>query len=300
MELRHLRYFLAVAEHLNFGRAAEALQTAQPALSQQIRKLEREVGGALFERTNRYVALTELGRELVDEAQAIIESVNRLSVRLRDTSATPRGRLRLGSIAPATIGLVPRIVPSYRDRFPDVDLVPDTIALDEQVPALIERRIDVGILRGPIDDDRIWTAPIVREYYCVAVPVTHALASQPFVALADLNGSTLIWLRGARGGSFNEGALKMLREHGVRPGAAIEASEFESSYALVASDVGLSIGSTITRRFRFEGTVYRPLVPKLEIGTMTLACRRDRRMVPIIASLIDHVMALDLTFPPPS
>jgi DNA-binding transcriptional LysR family regulator len=300
MELRHLRYFLAVAEHLNFGRAAEALHTAQPALSQQIRKLEREVGGALFERTNRYVALTELGRELVDEAQAIIESVNRLSVRLRDTSATPRGRLRLGSIAPATIGLVPRIVPSYRDRFPDVELVPDTIALDEQVPALIERRIDVGILRGPIDDDRIWTAPIVREYYCVAVPVTHALASQPFVALAELNGSTLIWLRGARGGSFNEGALKMLREHGVRPGAAIEASEFESSYALVASDVGLSIGSTITRRFRFEGTVYRPLVPTLEIGTMTLACRRDRRMVPIIASLIDHVMALDLTFPPPA
>src|ERR1700722_6122980 len=123
MELRHLRYFLAVAEHLHFGRAAEALRTAQPALSQQIRKLEREAGGPLFERTKRYVMLTPLGQELLGEALAIVESADRLTVRLRDAAATPRGRLRVGSITPATVGIIPRALPSYRERFPHVDLV---------------------------------------------------------------------------------------------------------------------------------------------------------------------------------
>jgi LysR family hca operon transcriptional activator len=159
MELRHLRYFLAVAEHLNFGRAAAALHTAQLALSQQIRKLEQELGSPLFERTKRYVALTALGQELFVEAQGIIETVDSLVVRMRDTSGVPSGRLRVGSIVPATVGVLPRILPSYRERFPLVDVSVTTVGLDEQVRALVQRRIDVGILRGPVRDARIHTAP---------------------------------------------------------------------------------------------------------------------------------------------
>jgi DNA-binding transcriptional LysR family regulator len=300
MELRHLRYFLAVAEHLNFGRAAEALHTAQPALSQQIRKLEREAGGPLFERTKRYVMLTPLGHELLGEALAIVESADRLTVRLRDATATPRGRLRVGSITPATVGIIPRVLPSYRESFPHVDLVLDAIALDEQVAALVERRIDVGLFRGPVSDDRIFTVPILREYYCIAVPVAHRFARAPSVRLADLAGETLIWLRGGRGGSFNAGALEMLRAAGVRPGGSIEASDTETNFALVASNTGLCIGSTVICALRFEGVVYRPLLPSVEVGTMILACRRDRRSVAVIASFIDHVTALDLRFAPPA
>jgi DNA-binding transcriptional LysR family regulator len=300
MELRHLRYFLAVAEHLNFGRAAESLHTAQPALSQQIRKLEREAGGPLFERTKRYVRLTPLGQELLGEALAIVDSVDRLSVRLRDASATPRGRLRVGSITPATVGLVPRILPTYRERFPHVDLVMDTVALDEQVAALIERRIDVGLTRGPVSDDRILALPIVSEYYCVALPASHPLARGPYVRLADLDGVTWIWLRGGRGGSYNTGALEMLRANGVRAGGSIEASDTEASFALVASNAGLCMASTVICGLRFEGVVYRALVPSIAIGTMILACRRDRRTVAVIDSFIDHVNTLDLTFAPPA
>jgi DNA-binding transcriptional LysR family regulator len=300
MELRHLRYFLAVAEHLHFGRAAEALHTAQPALSQQIRKLEREAGGPLFERTKRYVMLTPLGQELLGEALAIVESADRLTVRLRDATATPRGRLRVGSITPATVGIIPRALPSYRERFPHVDLVLDAIALDEQVAALVERRIDVSLLRGPVSDDRIVTVPILREYYCVAVPVAHRFARAPFVRLADLEGETLIWLRGGRGGSFNAGALEMLRAEGVQIGRSIEASDTETNFALVAADTGLCIGSTVICALRFDGVVYRPLLPSVEVGTMVLACRRDRRSVAVIASFIDHITALDLTFAPPT
>jgi DNA-binding transcriptional LysR family regulator len=299
MELRQLRYFLAVAEHLNFGRAAQALHTAQPALSQQIRKLERECSGPLFERTKRYVMLTPLGQELLGEALAIVDSVDRLTVRLRDASAAPRGRLRVGSITPATVGLVPRILPTYRERFPLVDLIMDTVALDEQVSALIERRIDLGLLRGPVNDDRILTLPIVRENYCVAVPAAHPLARAPFVRLADLEGATCIWLRGGRGGSYNTGALEMLRANGVSPGGSVEASDIEASFALVASNAGVCIASTVICGLHFEGVVYRALVPSIEIGTMILACRRDRRTVAVISSFIDHVNTLDLSFAPP-
>jgi DNA-binding transcriptional LysR family regulator len=298
MDIRHLRYFLAVAEHLNFGRAAEALHTAQPALSQQIRKLEREAGGPLFERTKRYVMLTPLGRQLVDEALAIVESVDQLSIRLRDASATPRGRLRVGSITPATVGIIPRVLPTYQEHFPNVELVLDAIALDEQVAALVERRIDVGVLRGPLTDERILTVPIAREYYCVAVPAVHRLAQAPVVRLADLEGETLVWLRGGRGGSYNVGAREMLRAAGVQA-VSIEAADTETSFALVASNTGLCIASTVICALQFRGVVYRPLEPAVEIGTMILACRRDRRDVAVIASFIDHVTALDLTYAVP-
>jgi DNA-binding transcriptional LysR family regulator len=299
MDIHHLRYVLAVAEHLNFGRAAEALHTAQPALSQQIRKLEREVGGPLFERTKRYVVLTPLGRELVDEALVIVESVDRLTTRLRDASATPRGRLRVGSITPSTVGIVPRVLPSYQDQFPHVDLVVDAIALDEQVAALIERRIDIGIFRGPVTDDRLLTVPIAREYYCVSVPAAHPLARKPVVRLSDLNGETLIWLRGGRGGSYNVGAQEMLHAHRVQT-TAMDAADIETTFALVASNAGLCISSTVICSLQFAGVVYRPLEPTIEIGTMILACRRDRRMVAVIASFIDHITALDLMFAAPA
>lgn len=262
-------------------------------------QLEREVGGPLFERTKRYVMLTPLGQELLGQALAVVESVDRLTVALRDSTAAPRGRLRIGSITPATVGLIPNILPSFREKFPYVELAMDAVALDEQIAALVERRIDVGLSRGPIDDDRILTVPIVREYYCVAVPAAHPLAAAPFVQLADLNGETLIWLRGGRGGVYNTGVLELLRANGVRHGASIEAADTEMNFALVASGAGLCIASTVICALRFENVVYRPLVPAYEVGSMILACRRDRRDVAAIASFIDHVVGLDLTFPPP-
>jgi len=299
MELRHLRYFLAVAEHLNFGRAAAALHTAQPALSQQIRKLEQELGTPLFERTKRYVALTALGQELFVEAQGIIEAVDRLVVRMRDTSGVPSGRLRVGSIMPATIGVLPRILPSYRERFPLVDVSVTTVGLDEQVRALVERRIDVGILRSPVRDARIHTAPMAVEFFCVSLPEDHELARRSKVTVRDLGSTPLIMLQADRGGSFNTDVSALLRRHRTKPKALLEASDVAAVFALVASGVGVSISSTVFCGLSFARLVYRPLVPRTEIGTMMLACRRDRRLVPIVRSFVEHVAGLKLVFVPP-
>ncbi len=134
MELRHLRYFIAVAEHLNFSRAAEDLHTAQPSLSQQIRALEDELKMTLFERTHRHVALTEAGRLLLPEARAIVERVDALST-LRDQSAKPHGPLRIASITASTVGVLPQVLPAYREKFPDVEVSVETWALEDDLPS---------------------------------------------------------------------------------------------------------------------------------------------------------------------
>jgi DNA-binding transcriptional LysR family regulator len=299
MELRHLRYFLAVAEHLNFGRAAAALHTAQPSLSQQIRRLEQELGGKLFERTKRYVALTPLGQDLLMEAQEVVEAADRLVVRLNDHSAAPRGRLRVGAIAPATIGVLPRVLPSFRERFPLVELSLATVGLDEQVRALLERRIDVGILRTPVADGRIHTVPVAVEFFCVSVPASSPLARRDTIAVRDLRGATLIVLQSERGGSYNQDIAALLARHRVRPGAVLHTSDVESVFAMVASGIGLTLSSTIVCGMSMAGLVYRGLAPETEIGTMILACRRDRQSVPMIRAFLDHVAQMRLVFRPP-
>lgn len=299
MELRHLRYFLAVAEHLSFGRAAASLHTAQPSLSQQIRRLEEEMGGPLFERTKRYVALTPLGQDLLADAQAIVEAADRLVVRLQDSSGTPHGQLRVGAIAPATIGVLPRVLPSFRKRFPMIELSLATVGLDEQVRALLERRIDVGILRAPVTDRRIQTRPIAVEYFCACLPASSALARREKVAVRDLRGQTLIVLHPDRGGSYNENIAALLERHRVQPAEIVQTSDVDSVFAMVASGLGLTLSSTVFCGMSLRGLVYRKLSPETEIGTMILACRRDRQSVPVIGAFIEHVSQLRLVFRPP-
>jgi len=299
MELRHLRYFLAVAEHLSFGRAAIALHTAQPSLSQQIRRLEDEVGGRLFERTKRYVALTPLGAELRSEAQSIIEAADRLVIRLKDRSGAPRGKLRVGTIAPATVGVLPQVLPSFHKAFPMIELALATVSLDEQVSALLEREIDVGILRAPVTDRRIQIVPIAVEYFCACVPAKSALAKRAKVTMRDLRDQTLIMLQAERGGSFNQNIAALLERHRIEPAEIVQASDVDAVFAMVASGLGLSLSSTVFCGMSLDGLVYRRLTPQTEIGTMILACRRDRQAVPVIRTFIDHVSGLRLVFRPP-
>jgi DNA-binding transcriptional LysR family regulator len=299
VDVRLLRYFLAVATHLNFGRAAAALHTAQPALSQQIRKLENELGGALFERTKRYVALTPLGQELLPEAQAIVEQFERLTVRLRDRSKTPRGQLRIGAIAPATMGALARLLPSYRQSFPLVELSLATVGLDEQIRALVERRIDVGILRGPVDEELIHAAPIATEFFCMMLPSEHALAKSSVVQVRDLRGVTLVVLPPERAGSFNDDIHRLLNQHRVRPAQFLQASDVQAVFALIASGMGACLSSTVFCGVSMQGLVYRPLVPQTKISPLMLACRHDRQDVPVIRSMFEHISRLQLVFPPP-
>ncbi|MDB5026838.1 MAG: transcriptional regulator [Candidatus Eremiobacteraeota bacterium] len=296
MELRHLRYFLAVAEHLNFGRAAEALHTAQPSLSQQILQLEGELGVRLFERTKRHVALTEEGRLLLPEARALTERVALLSETMRGAAATPRGPLQIGSITAATIAVLPLVLPSFRERFPLVRFTVETLAIDEQLRALIERRIDVGMLRLPVVDERLATAPIAKESLYVALRNDHPLASRASVPLRAFDGATLITLSVERGAAFHRETFARLTRHGVRIASTIETPDIETCISLVACGLGLGIVSSVIRGLQIEGVVYRPLSPRSTIETLAIAWRRERSSAPAVRAFVEHVREAKLTF----
>jgi DNA-binding transcriptional LysR family regulator len=289
MELRHLRYFVAVAEHLNFGRAAQALHTAQPSLSQQIRQLERELGVRLFDRNKRYVELTEEGRRALGEARAILDRVGTLGETMRHAAGMPSGPLRIGSIVASTIGVLPLLLPSYRDRFPLVSFTIETLPIDEQLRALVERRIDVAILRGPIHDARIASRAIGSEELFAALNPAHRLAGRRRVPIAELNGSHLITVQTERAGGFVTEMTRALAGYGVRFSEITETPDLETCIALVACGMGVSVVSSIARSFVLRNIVYRPLSPRTTIETLALAWRRDREDLPVIRSFIEHV-----------
>ncbi len=178
MELRHLRYFVAVAEELHFGRAAQRLQMAQPPLSQQIRQLEQELGVELLYRTKRTVRLTEAGLAFLHQArQILVQSEQAIEVAQR-ASRGEVGRLAIGFVGSATYSLLPTAVRSFRHQFPDVRLMLHEMTTSEQIEALHDDRIQVGFIRPPISDDKLSVETVLQESFVAVLPEAHPLATQ--------------------------------------------------------------------------------------------------------------------------
>jgi LysR family hca operon transcriptional activator len=295
MELRHLRYFIAVAEHLNFSRAAEALLTAQPSLSHQIRELEAELKVTLFERTHRYVTLTAEGNLLLPEARAIVERVDTLAT-LQDASSAPRGPLRIASITASTIGILPKVLPSYRDSFPNVELSVETLVPEDGVRALVERRVDVAFVRRPLDDPRLDSVIVAEEQLCAALPSSHPLARRRKVPLRLLNGLDFVGLRDEITGDFNSVVNELCNEHGVVPHSTVRTGNVETMLGLIASGMGVAVASAVLKIMLLEGVELRPLEPRKVLKNLCLAWRRDRAALPTIRSFRDHVAAEAITF----
>jgi DNA-binding transcriptional LysR family regulator len=295
VELRHLRYFIAVAEHLNFSRAAEELRTAQPSLSQQIRALEDELKMKLFERTHRYVALTVEGALLLPEARDIVQRVDGLST-LREISTEPRGPLRIASITAATIAVLPQVLPSYREAFPNVQLSVESGTVDDNSRALVERRVDVAFLRAPLDDPRLDGALVAEEQICVALPNGHPLCSRKKVPIRALDGADMVGMRDEFTGDFNKTMDAVLREHDVASRARVQTGSLETMLGLVASGMGIAICSATVKFMLVSGLTLRPLEPRQTLKSLWLAWRRDRENLPVIRSFRDQVIDAGLTF----
>jgi LysR family hca operon transcriptional activator len=295
MELRHLRYFIAVAEHLNFSRAAEELHTAQPSLSQQIRALEYELKTMLFERTHRYVALTPAGRLLLPEARAIVQRVDALST-LREASSAPRGPLRIASITASTIGVLPRILPAYRKTFPDVDISLETWSIEDDLRALVERRVDVAFVRAPIHDPRLDGVLVAKEQICVAMPSAHPLAARTSIPIRALKDYDVVSMRDEYTGGLNSEMQSVFRALGVVVPARFETRSLETMLGLVASNMGIAPCSAIVRYMLVRGVTVRPLAPRRWVESLCLAWRRDRADLPVIRSFREHSANAHLRF----
>ena len=271
IELRHLRYFVAVAEELHFGRAAARLHLAQPPLSQQIRKLEELLGYPLFLRTSRSVSLTTAGQALLQRARRTLRNVQRDLDETRSVGRGDVGSLHIGFISSAMLGPLPGIFRSYCQAYPRVRL-----HLHESFTALVTEgmengTLDAGILRDGDPIEGVEVATILTEPYVAVLPATHPCARQKSVSPAALRGEPFIYYPRSAGARAYEKPLTLCEEHGFRPQIVQEASHWLSILSLIGAGLGVSIAPACVRRIASADVVCIPLRGAKAVSNLELA-----------------------------
>ena len=292
MELRHLRYFAAVAETCHFGQAAAQLHIAQPALSQAIRQLESELDVTLFTRTTRQVSLTPAGEFLRTEAARVLSAIDDSVRGVRRIGAGRHGLVRLGLTGTASFSHLPGIARVVKRELPEVAL---EIHADLLTPAQCERlqsgALDLGVLRPPATGEGLTLRTLEVEPLALAIPVDHRLAVEPVVALADLRTEPFV-AYSARDSAVNEAVLRSCREAGFVPRREHEAPSTAVLLALVAAGLGVAVLPASVRALPLEGVVFRDL---LDAGSveLSLAYRTDDDN-PVVDAVIEILEAADL------
>jgi DNA-binding transcriptional LysR family regulator len=273
MELRHLRYFRAVAEELHFGRAAERLHIAQPPLSQQIRALEHDLGVDLLVRTTRKVELTAAGAAYLRRAVAILDAVDEAGEQARRIAEGTEGQLAIGCVGSATYSLLPALVRSLREALPNVDVsVRGEMLAPAQLSALAAGEIDLALLRPPVARSGLVVETVRRDPLLVALPAGHALAARREVSVGDLHDEEFIAHAG-RGRSVMSSVLTAIcADAGFVPHVRHEVAETSTLVTLVAAGLGVAVVPDPTAALDIAGVCYRPLTPST-LGVDLLAAR---------------------------
>jgi DNA-binding transcriptional LysR family regulator len=297
MELRHLRYFVAVAEELHFGRAAARLGIAQPPLSQQIRQLERELEVELFARGGRRVDLTEAGRVYLAEAREILQRVAHAGVAARRAARGETGALAVGVVASATYGLMPRVFRTFRDRNPDVALSVRVLGSALQVEGIRAGQLQVGLVRPPFGDETLAAETVYEEPVIVVLPMGHPLAARPVLRLAALAAETFVLFPRDRRPGWYDFVLGLCREAGFQPPVPQEAPDLATAMALVAAGIGVTLAPASVKDLRRTGVDYRDLAAPRP-RTRLVALRRAGEPSPVVARFLD--VAREVLGPPGS
>jgi DNA-binding transcriptional LysR family regulator len=284
MELRHLRYFVAVAEELHFGRAAARLGIAQPPLSQQIRQLEGELSVELFERARRRVRLTEAGRVYLEEARGILQRVAQAATAAQRAARGETGALAVGMVASATYGLMPRVFRQFRARHPGVALSVGVLSTGAQVAALRAGQLQLGIARPPFGDETLAAETLHEEPVMVALPRGHPLTARRALPLRALAQEPFVLFPRTRPGwhDFVQGAC---RAAGFQPVVGQEAPELATAMALVAAGIGVTLVPASVQDLRRSGVAYRPLAAPAP-RTQLVALRPPGAPLPVVARFI--------------
>ncbi|MBC6435581.1 LysR family transcriptional regulator [Nostoc sp. HG1] len=275
MELRHLRYFIAVAEELNFTRAAERLHMAQPPLSQQIQHLEAELGFQLFRRTKRTVQLTAAGQVFFEESQKILQQVDRAIQLGRQTSRGELGQLTIGFVSSAAHNVVPAILQAFRTRCPAVKLELHELTTNEQLQRLRFGQIDIGFVRPPVEEDGINSEIVFREPLIVALPETHPAADRAKVELRELSTEPFILFPRSQAPGLYDAIVSLCQQAGFSPRAAQEAIQMQTIVSLVAAEMGVAIVPASMQNFQRSGVVYKSLPESTCIVAIALIWRSD-------------------------
>ena len=277
MELRHLRYFIAVAEELHFGRAAERLRITQPPLSFQIQSLERELGVRLLVRGRR-VELTEAGRALLDKARHAIEAADAAARAAQQAGMAVSGRLRVGYPATGIFELPPLALRSFAERFPDVGLETVVAPTGAHLEALEAKQLDVAFVRlGVLDRETMRYRTLQAEPLVLAAPADHPLARLPVVPVERLAGEPIVLVPHAVEPLLYRYLVSdVLGRSRVAPSVVLEATTLESACSAVAARLGVAfVAEALTGVLAVPGVVYRPFAPPAPLSKLGVAWRQD-------------------------
>ena len=291
VELRQLRVFLTVASELHFSRAARRLHVSQPALSQQIRSLERTLGAALFDRTSRATELTPAGRVLLDAAPRVLYEAERAQSLVTQAANGAVGLLVVGSVGTALASVTPRILRAMRESFPDLQLEVSQQDTAAQMVALADGRLDVGLVRAAEETAAVAVEHLVTERLIVALPGDHRLVTCEEVDPAELaEESFVLWPR-ALGRTFFDIITSYCRENGFSPHIVAEGADIETQLGLVAAGLGVSLQPAYYANLRPPGVEFRPLAGTVPMVALQVAWRR-RDTSPAVAHFVDAARRL--------
>lgn len=275
MELRHLRYFVTLAEELHFGRAAERLHIAQPPLSQQIRQLETELGFQLFHRTKRTVQLTPSGQVFLAQVQGIFRQLEQAIQIGRQTSRGEMGQLVIGFVSSAAYNVLPTILRTFRTRVPGVSLELHELTTNEQSQWLREGRIDVGFVRPPVEEDQFNFEIIFEEALVVALPEAHGLANQSSVSLRSLSNDSFILFPRALAPGLYDQIISLCQQADFSPIVAQEAIQMQTIVSLVAAEMGVAIVPQSLQHLQRTGVVYKPIQQSTTLVAIAMIWRQN-------------------------
>ncbi len=289
MELRHLRYFLAVAEERHFGRAAARLHIAQPPLSQQIRRFEAELGEPLFHRTTRSVALAPAGQVLLERAPAILAAVDSALDDARRAARGEYGRLAIGFTGSSTYALLPALAVALGDELPGVMLdLRGELLTPAQVARLLDGTLDLGLLRPPVHERDLRTEVLRSEALVAVLPEAHPLAREPSVALERLEHEPFVTYPSHFRSVLHDAVEDACAAHGFEPVAAHEVAETATLVSFVAAGLGVSLVPASVQSMTVLGAVYRPLEDDTTRVELAAAWRRDDER-PMLARALEVI-----------
>lgn len=274
IEVRQARYFVAVAEELHFGRAAERLNMSQPPLSQAILQLERQLGTSLLTRSSRSVLLTDAGTLFLEECRLLVQA----SQRAQDVAARAisgmAGTLRIGAVTSAFNSLLPAVLNRFTGDWPDVELEVAEIDTHHGPDRLLRRELDVAIIRQAGANKGLSSVPLRRDRFVVALPETHAAAaSETPVDLAELRDDAWVWLPRAISPDYHDEMVAACRKAGFSPQAKHFANSIHSQLAMVGCGLGVTLAPNSSIGPAGQGFVVRDLVERVDLVELSLVIR---------------------------
>jgi LysR family hca operon transcriptional activator len=291
MELRHLRYFVAVAEELNFSRAAQRLHIAQPALSNQIKALENELAVQLLERTRRMVRLTEAGRTLLADARPLLAGAQTAELHARGAQKGEFGTIHIGYVLTAANARLASIIKSFRQDYPNI--VPDLAQLPTgaQVTGLKNRQLDIGFVRPPVKAPELETEVIAEEKMVLAVSSGDPLARKKRLSWQDLDGRTVLSVHPAVANYYYESFFAVCRQQKVRLALGPYSQDIHSNLWLVSTGYGVTPITESAREFASPNLAFCDLPADGPSIQTLLAWRRDNGS-PVLANFLRTVRSL--------